>query len=96
MVRRLRENIGALSKQLSLSKVILFGSYAKKKYTVSSDIDVLVVFDEQRTVEDVYKMLRRNIDLPKVELHVLSEKDYGEMKNSKWIKTIEEEGIKIF
>lgn len=37
----------------------------------------------------------KNINLPRVELHILSRKDYESMKKSKWIKTIEEEGILI-
>lgn len=63
-------------------------------YTISSDIDVLVVFDEG-DAQYIYKTLRRNINLPQVESHILSKKDYEDMEKSRWIKTIEEEGTKI-
>jgi len=86
----------ALSKHLGLVKVVLFGSYAKERYTVASDIDLLVVFDDSRSTEDkVYKTLIRTINLPRVELHILSIKDYMLMKGTKWMETIESEGVVI-
>jgi predicted nucleotidyltransferase len=86
----------ALSKHLGLEKVILFGSYAKKRYTAASDIDLLVVFDGSKSSEDkVYKTLIRTIKLPRLELHILSIKDYMLMKDTKWIETIESEGVVI-
>jgi len=86
----------ALSKQLALRKVALFGSYTKNRQTVGSDIDLFIVFDDLKCAEaSVYKTLMENIRLPRVELHILSEKDYILMKNSKWIREIEAEGIGI-
>ncbi|MBO3755182.1 MAG: hypothetical protein FGF53_09980, partial [Candidatus Brockarchaeota archaeon] len=64
--------------------------------TVSSDVDVLVVYDGLKSSEnDVYKTLRKSVRLPRVELHILSKKDYKRMKDSKWIREIESEGVKI-
>jgi len=52
---------------------------------VASDIDVPVIFDDSRSTEDeTYKALMRNIELPRLELHTLSKKDYELMKDSKW------------
>ncbi|MEM1716835.1 MAG: nucleotidyltransferase domain-containing protein [Candidatus Bathyarchaeia archaeon] len=86
----------ALREELGLERVIIFGSYARGDYTVASDIDILVVFNEEKSTEDkVYKSLKRDIKLPRVELHILPKKELEAYKTSKWMRTIEEEGIKI-
>ncbi|MBS7618376.1 nucleotidyltransferase domain-containing protein [Candidatus Bathyarchaeota archaeon] len=85
-----------LRKRLSLEKVILFGSYAEERYTVASDIDLLVVFDDEKGEEDeVYKVLMKNIKLPRVELHIIPKNDLKLYKDSKWMKIVEEEGVRI-
>ncbi|MEM0037103.1 MAG: nucleotidyltransferase domain-containing protein [Candidatus Korarchaeum sp.] len=96
VIREVSRVVSLLSESLALKKVVIFGSYAKKRYTAGSDIDLLVVFDDTQCEEDdVYKTLMKNIKLPRLELHILSLKEYEEMRNSKWIKTIDEEGIRI-
>ncbi|MGQ9848061.1 MAG: hypothetical protein ACUVQP_11265 [Bacteroidales bacterium] len=73
-----------------------FRVLCKKEHTVASDVDLLVVVDGKKcSVDEAYRTLMMNINLPRVELHMLSEKDYELMKNSRWIKTIEREGISI-
>lgn len=85
-----------LREELGLEKIIIFGSYAKGNYTVASDIDILVVFDDEESGEDkVYKSLMRSIKLPRVELHIVPKRSLEEYKTSKWMEKIEEEGIKI-
>lgn len=82
--------------RLGLCKVLLFGSYARGNYTVASDIDIFIVFDDGKSCEDeVYKTLMKCIKLPRVELHIMSRREFEECKDSKWIKTMEEEGVKI-
>ncbi|MGB9718911.1 MAG: hypothetical protein ACPL4E_10860 [Thermoproteota archaeon] len=39
--------------------------------------------------------MRRNIRLPRIELHILSLKEYHELEGSKWVETMDEEGIRI-
>jgi predicted nucleotidyltransferase len=96
VIKEIRRAISLLSSQLALEKVILFGSYAKGRYTVASDIDLFIVFDELRCDRDtVYRTLMKNIKLPRLELHLLSRKDYEEMGSSRWIREIEDEGIEI-
>lgn len=96
VVKEIERCIPLFSERLALKKVVLFGSYAKKRYTVGSDIDLLVVFDDSNcTKDEVYKTLRKNINLPRLELHILSMEEYAMVEDSKWIKTINEEGIKI-
>ncbi|MEM2896419.1 MAG: nucleotidyltransferase domain-containing protein [Candidatus Bathyarchaeia archaeon] len=97
VAKEIKRVISIFFNQLALERVILFGSYAKNRYTVASDIDVLIVFNELKCDKDVvYKTLMKNIKLPRLELHILSKKDYEAMKNSRWIKEIENEGIEVF
>lgn len=96
VVNEIRKCAVDLREKLGLEKVILFGSYARKNYTVASDIDILVIFDDEKSSEDkVYKCLMRSIQLPRVELHLIPKRDLETYKASKWMKTIEKEGIKI-
>ena len=82
--------------RLGLCKVLLFGSYARGNYTVASDVDVFVVFDDGKSSEnEVYKTLMKGIKLPRVELHIMSRREFEYRKDSKWIKTMEKEGVKI-
>ncbi|MEM2442970.1 MAG: nucleotidyltransferase domain-containing protein [Candidatus Bathyarchaeia archaeon] len=86
----------ALREELGLERVIIFGSYARGDYTAASDIDILVIFDDERSSEDkVYKSLMRNIRLPRVELHIVPKRELEAYEKSRWMRTIEEEGIKI-
>ncbi|MEM2971940.1 MAG: nucleotidyltransferase domain-containing protein [Candidatus Bathyarchaeia archaeon] len=85
-----------LREKLGLESVILFGSYAKENYTVASDIDLLIIFDDEKSSGDeVYKCLMMSIQLPRIELHLIPKKDFKAYKTSKWMKVIEKEGIKI-
>lgn len=96
VVREVSRCISLFSKDLALKKVVVFGSYAKRRYTVGSDIDLFVVYDESKCTEDnVYKTLMRNIRLPRLELHILSLREYEAIKESRWVKTINEEGVSI-
>lgn len=96
VVEELRRRIEENSERLGLCKVLLFGSYARGDYTVASDIDVFVVFDDEKSSEsDVYKTLMRSIKLPRIELHVMSKRRFEDCKDSKWVKTMEKEGVKI-
>jgi len=96
VVREVSRCATELRDSLGLERVILFGSYAKGRHTVASDIDLLVIFDDEKNSEDnVYKSLMKNIRLPRVELHLIPKREFESYKESMWIKTIEREGIKI-
>jgi len=41
-----------LKKELPISMVVLFGSYAIEKYTAASDIDLLVVYKGEKRADD--------------------------------------------
>lgn len=85
-----------LKERLGLERVILFGSYAKGNYTVASDIDILVIFDDEKSSwDEVYRCLMKSLQLPRLELHIIPKKDLKAYETSKWMKIIENEGIKI-
>lgn len=96
VIREVSRCVSLFSEDLALKKVVIFGSYAKRKYTAGSDIDLFVVFDDsKRTEDEVYKTLRKSIRLPRLELHILSLKAYEAIKESKWMKTIDKEGVGV-
>lgn len=96
VIKELSRCTAELREKLGLEKVILFGSYAKENYTVASDIDLLIIFDDKKSSEDeVYKGLMKNIKLPRIELHLIPKKNLKAYEKSKWMNTIEKEGIKI-
>lgn len=48
--------------KVKIKLAILFGSYAKNCYTAFSDVDLLIVHEEENN--DVYKILYREIGIP--------------------------------
>ncbi|MBS7610422.1 nucleotidyltransferase domain-containing protein [Candidatus Bathyarchaeota archaeon] len=96
IVREIERCVRKFHESLGLCKVILFGSYARGNYTVASDIDILIVYDDKKCNEnEIRKTLMKNIKLPRVELHILSIESFNASCGLRWIKTIENEGIKI-
>ena len=52
IIKILQKKVQALKKELPVSLIVLFGSYAKDNYTAKSDIDLLVVY--RGKVKDAY------------------------------------------
>jgi predicted nucleotidyltransferase len=93
LIINLKDKLGGLAKELPLRLVVLFGSYAQGKYTVASDIDILVVYKgEERS--DAFRIVRRNLDIPLVEPHVYSEDEYLRLKES--IDRMTTDGVTLF
>jgi len=68
-----------LNKKLPLRLVVLFGSYATGKSTVASDVDILIVYRGERR-QDSYAIVKRTLDVSRLEPHIYSEEEYEEMK----------------
>jgi len=69
-----------LEERLPLRLVVLFGSYARGKYTVASDVDLLVVYrGEER--EDAFATVKKTLDIPLLEPHVHTEDEYERQKS---------------
>jgi predicted nucleotidyltransferase len=92
-VERIRKSLDALREGFPLKKVILFGSYAKGRYTAASDVDVLIVYGG-RERKDGYAVCKKILKIPRLEPHVYSEGEYEEMKET--VDKMTRNGIVLF
>ncbi|RMF33354.1 MAG: nucleotidyltransferase domain-containing protein [Chloroflexi bacterium] len=75
----LRQRLARLREKLPLKQVVLFGSYAKGRHTVASDIDLLVVYEGEPR-EDAYALVKRTLGIRRLEPHVYAEEEYEQLK----------------
>jgi predicted nucleotidyltransferase len=80
-VDRLRIGVCSLSRELPVTRAVLFGSWASGRATAFSDIDILVVY-EGRAREDAYGMVRSHIPIRGLEPHVYSEVEAEAVKRT--------------
>jgi len=93
LILKLKDKLGDLARELPLRLVVLFGSYAQGKYTVASDVDILVVYKgEERG--DAFRIVKRSLDIPLLEPHVYSEDQYGRLKEG--IDRMTADGVTLF
>jgi len=92
IIKILKGKIQLLKKELAVSLVVLFGSYAKDNYTAKSDIDILVIY--RGKIKDVYAKVKKVIDIYGTEPHVYSEEEYAAIKPT--IDKMIKNGIVIF
>jgi len=90
---RLREGVAALREVLPLVRVVLFGSYARGRQTVASDIDLLVVY-AGAVRGDAYALVRRTLDLRRLEPHVYAEEEYAQV--SATLECMVQDGITVY
>jgi len=97
VVRILREKAEVLSKIKNTKKVVLFGSYAEGRYTAASDIDVLIIYEDEDW-RDVYDTAWDIFNTPEIEIHLMSLDRYSILKREgdPFIKYIEEKGIVVW
>jgi len=77
--------------------MILFGSYARNRYTAGSDIDVLLVYRGKER-NDAYKVIMNEIRLPNLEPRVYTEEQFTAMISASptFAETLAREGLVIF
>jgi predicted nucleotidyltransferase len=92
LIQAINKNLEELKKRLPLLLVVLFGSYARGNYTVASDVDLLVVYEGERK-EEAYAIVKRILDIPHLEPHVYSEREYKGAKDA--IKNMIKDGVVI-
>jgi len=82
---------------LPLRKAILFGSYAEGRQTASSDVDLLIVYDDPKVKDDYIKICRR-LAVEGLEPHAYTLSEYNTLKASRnWlIEEAERKGIVIY
>ena len=83
-------------KELEVSQMYLYGSYAKGTFSIDSDIDIAVVGENfiGDPVEDMLKLMRirRKVDM-RIEPHPFKSSDF--QLSDPYIKEILETGIRI-
>ena len=90
---RLREGVAALREVLPLVRVVLFGSYARGRQTVASDIDLLVVYAGAAR-SDAYALVRHTFDLRRLEPHVYVEEEYAQVRET--LERMIQDGITVY
>ncbi len=93
LIQELQKKIEELSGKLPLSLVVLFGSYAQGRYTVASDVDLLVVYGGKER-RDAFATAKRTLNIPLLEPHVYSEDAYEKLKST--IDRMIADGIVLF
>lgn len=81
IISQIQQALLSLQEKLSLTLVVLFGSYSKGNYTVASDIDLLIVYGG-RARKDAYAICKKTLKIPRLEPHVYSEKEFEEGKQT--------------
>ena len=97
VVERLRRASAILDQKLPLSMVILYGSFARDRYTAGSDIDLLVVYKGQERA-DAFKVVMDELRLPRLEPRIYTEEQFNNLltESPKFAEVLTEEGIRIF
>lgn len=96
VVESLKKASANLEKKLPLAIVILFGSFARDRYTAGSDIDLLVVYKGPERA-DAFKVVMDEVRLPRLEPRIYTEEQFkGLLAGSpKFAEVLTEEGITI-
>ena len=91
IIYKFKEMKEELKKKFCLSKLYLYGSYAKENITVSSDLDLLVIFEkemipiEKGFIVDKLRKYLEKIFQVKIDIldfsHALKNLDINEMEN---------------
>jgi hypothetical protein len=97
VVGKLRRASVALEKKLPLELVILFGSFARDRFTAASDVDLLVVYKGQER-DDAHKIVMDEVRLPRLEPRIYTEEQFDRLvaESPKFAEVLSKEGIIIF
>jgi predicted nucleotidyltransferase len=93
LIAHLRDKIPALQQVLPITRVVLFGSYARNEYTAASDIDLLVVYAGE-VRPDAYARVRRALGIRRLEPHVYAESEYQQVREV--VQRMTECGIPLY
>lgn len=75
VITHVRARLPELQRHIPLVKVVLFGSYARGDYTVSSDIDLLIIYAGPER-PDAYALVKCVLGLPRLEPHLYTHTEY--------------------
>ncbi len=93
VISRLQAGLKELQQKLPIVRAVLFGSYAQGRYTVSSDIDLLIVYAGPAR-HDAYTLVKRSLELLRVEPHLYTQAEYEKL--SETIRKMTDNGIVLW
>ena len=93
LIRQLKSRLPLLADRLPLVRVVLFGSYAKGKFTAASDIDLLVVYRGEPR-DDAYALVRKTLDVPHLEPHIYTLDEFEGVRTT--IQRMVRDGVVLF
>lgn len=79
LLRRLREGLLALAREVPLKEAYLFGSWAQGRALPTSDVDLLLVYRGPRR-EDLHRLARRAFRGLPLELHAYTEEEAARLE----------------
>lgn len=79
LLNLLRQRMPAVQEKLAVKRAVLFGSYAKRRHTIASDIDLLIVY-AGKPREDAYALVKRTLNIRRLEPHVYAEEEYRQVE----------------
>lgn len=88
----LRQRMPAVQEKLPVKRAVLFGSYAKRRHTIASDIDLLIVY-AGKPREDAYALVKRTLNIRRLEPHVYAEEEYRQVEMT--VERMIRDGISI-
>lgn len=95
VISRIRSSVPKIRSHLPIRLVALFGSYAQRRHTAASDVDILIVYDDPKR-EDAHKLVIDTIDVPRLEPHIYTTSEYERMKDSTLSKEVTRRGVIIW
>lgn len=93
IIKRIKGKLEELNEKLKLSKVVLFGSYAKGNYTAASDVDLPVVYRGEPE-EDPFRLVKKTLDVRGLEPGIYREDEYEEAKEI--VEKMEKGGVVLW
>jgi predicted nucleotidyltransferase len=75
LIAELRSRLPILAQVLPLARVVLFGSVARGRETVASDIDLLIVYRGERR-EDAFSIVKKTLGIAGLEPHPYTLDEY--------------------
>ena len=84
-------------KNLGATKVVLFGSLARGQISLFSDIDLLVIFEDDRSPRELTRWVYQNVDTGEaVDIIAHNPRSLEAMRDRPFIKHILKEGKLIY
>lgn len=94
----MQKNLRKKIKSKDIKKIILFGSVARGEDTEDSDIDILIIVNNEEELEDYISEEVIDILLTQkqyISAHIMSQNHYNETKNFSFLRNVLEDGVII-